>query len=68
MQRNYKYINFFLKADEFKGVLKIIEKENCDDIIFITHDHCDHFSQGDIKKIKKLNVTLLLYQLAEHTQ
>ena len=32
---------------------KIDENYNDADIIFITHDHYDHYSEEDIEKIKK---------------
>ena len=33
--KNPNYINFFLQTDKFKGVPKIMEKDKCDDLIWV---------------------------------
>lgn len=48
--------NKILYFDPYK-----IEEENHDaDIIFITHDHFDHYSPEDIKKVKKDDTWLIM--------
>ena len=38
---------------------KIDKKYNDADIIFITHDHYDHYSEEDINKVKKLKTVII---------
>ena len=39
---------------------KINKSYNDADIIFITHDHYDHYSEEDIDKIIKTNTTIVV--------
>lgn len=39
---------------------RIKENKNDADIIFITHDHYDHYSLEDIEKVKKQNTTIVM--------
>lgn len=39
---------------------KILENKNDADVIFITHDHSDHFSPKDIDKVRKADTKLVV--------
>ena len=39
---------------------KIDEKYNDADIIMITHDHYDHYSEEDIKKVMNLDTVIVI--------
>ena len=51
-----KYMDKTIYFDPYK----IKEQYNDADIIFITHEHYDHFSKEDIMKVKKLNTKIIL--------
>lgn len=53
-----------IKINEGKVIyidpFKIDKDYNDADIIFITHDHYDHYSEEDIDKIKKENTIIII--------
>lgn len=46
---------------------KIAAATNDADVIFITHDHPDHFSPEDIRKVQKTNTTFVIPKSMENT-
>lgn len=46
---------------------KIAIAANDADVIFITHDHPDHFSPEDIRKVQKTNTTFVIPKSMENT-